>query len=295
VVLLLVLTYVFALLTPVAIWARGQVLDTDRYLATVAPLASDPAIQKDVAARVTDAIEQKLKDLGLDSGKLGGTIGDGVAKTAHQAIQTTTLQVVRSPAFRSLWVSANRQAHSQLVRVLTGKAPENVVVHHGRITVDLTGVVNAVRQHLATLGITLVSQLPPINLVIDVADASGLESAQEAVKILKALAWALPVLTLVCLALAVALSTRRRRTALRGFGGIVIVMLLLRLALKIGNLVAARKVPSDVASDTAVHHYYGHLTSLLAHGILTTGIIAALGFLAAALLPRLLARRPTGA
>src|SRR3954454_10205420 len=43
------------LLTPVAVlvtYAKTQVLDTDRYVATVRPLASDPAIQDAAANRV---------------------------------------------------------------------------------------------------------------------------------------------------------------------------------------------------------------------------------------------------
>ncbi len=285
VVILLAITYVMAALTPVAIWARGQVLDTDRYLATVSPLASDRAIQKDVAARVTDAIEKQLRARGLTGGQqVGGDLGNRVDQAAHQAIESTTLQVVESSAFKALWVAANRQAHDQLVRVLTGEAPESVVVSHGRITIDLTGVVDQVRQHLSTLGIKLISQLPPIHLVLDVADASGLQSAQQAVKVLKTLAWALPVLTLLFLALAVLVSTRRWRTALRGFGGIIITMLVLRLLVMIGDDVAAANVPRDIAGDTAVHHYYAHLTSLLDHGMLTTGIVAAVGVLVVTLL-----------
>src|SRR4051794_38167663 len=43
------------LLTPVAVlvtYAKTHVLDTDRYVATVAPLASDPAIQSAAANRI---------------------------------------------------------------------------------------------------------------------------------------------------------------------------------------------------------------------------------------------------
>jgi len=285
VVILLALTFVLAVLTPVAIWARGQVLDTDRYLSTVAPLASDKAIQKDVAARATDAILKELRRRGLTGGQaIGGTIGQQIDGSARQAIQGATLRVVESPVFRTLWVSANRQAHAELVRVLTGSAPDSVVVRHGRITLDLTSVVDQVRTRLRTAGVALVDALPPIRLVIDVANASGLEQAQQGVKVLKTLAWALPVATIVLLALAILLAADRRRTALRGFFGIVISMLVLRFAIAIGDIAAARNVPSSVAGDTAVHHYYSHLTSLLDRGVLIVGAVAAVGVLVVALL-----------
>jgi hypothetical protein len=44
-VLLIVLGCVLAPLAGLAVWARNQVTNTDRYVRTVAPLAADPAIQ----------------------------------------------------------------------------------------------------------------------------------------------------------------------------------------------------------------------------------------------------------
>ena len=37
----------------VALWARTVIFDTDRYVATVAPLARDPAVRNAVADRIT--------------------------------------------------------------------------------------------------------------------------------------------------------------------------------------------------------------------------------------------------
>ena len=39
-----------------ALYLRSEVIDTDRYVATVAPLASDPAIQAEIADKVTQQI-----------------------------------------------------------------------------------------------------------------------------------------------------------------------------------------------------------------------------------------------
>src|SRR5215212_11429533 len=53
VVLLIVLGCVLAPLAGVAVWARNQVTDTDRYVTTVTPLASDPAIQQAITDQIT--------------------------------------------------------------------------------------------------------------------------------------------------------------------------------------------------------------------------------------------------
>src|SRR5215218_8576807 len=60
------LVAVAALLAPVSVlatWAGGQIQDTDRYLATVTPLAADPDVQEAVAARMEQVIFSYL-DLG---------------------------------------------------------------------------------------------------------------------------------------------------------------------------------------------------------------------------------------
>lgn len=58
--LLIVIGCILAPLAGVAVWAKSQVTDTDRYVATVAPLASDPAIQNAVADKVTAADQVRL-------------------------------------------------------------------------------------------------------------------------------------------------------------------------------------------------------------------------------------------
>ena len=64
-VLLIVVGCVLAPLAGVAVWARNQVTNTDRYVRTVAPLASDPAIQQAVADQITTQIFAYLDVRGL--------------------------------------------------------------------------------------------------------------------------------------------------------------------------------------------------------------------------------------
>src|SRR5689334_24452350 len=54
---LLVLTLLLAPLALVATWVHDQVADTDRYVQTVAPLASDPAVQGVVIDRVVAQVD----------------------------------------------------------------------------------------------------------------------------------------------------------------------------------------------------------------------------------------------
>src|SRR5262245_44327928 len=58
-VVAMVLLIVGVVLVPVslsAIWVRNTLLDTDQYVATVAPLADNPDIQQGLADRITTAL-----------------------------------------------------------------------------------------------------------------------------------------------------------------------------------------------------------------------------------------------
>ena len=54
--LLVTLAALLAPLSVLATWANGQIGETDRYLETVAPLASDPDIQEAIAFRIEEVI-----------------------------------------------------------------------------------------------------------------------------------------------------------------------------------------------------------------------------------------------
>src|SRR5512133_835915 len=63
--LLIVVACVLAPLSVVAVWTRNQVTNTDRYIATVSPLASDPAIQNAIADQITAKVFTYIDVQGL--------------------------------------------------------------------------------------------------------------------------------------------------------------------------------------------------------------------------------------
>ena len=128
-VLLIVIGCVLAPLAGVAVWTRNQVTNTDRYVRTVAPLASDPAIQQAVADQITAKIFTYLDVQGLTNQASAPQVADrlrGFAGPLSSGIQsfvrTEVDKIVQSQAFADAWVQANRVAHQALVRALTAKA-----------------------------------------------------------------------------------------------------------------------------------------------------------------------------
>src|SRR3954471_10241686 len=116
-----ILLIVGCVLVPVslsAVWVRSTLLDTDNYVSTVGPLASDPAVQHAIAKRVTDAlfangnVEQKVADaLPARAGFLATPVANGI----HSAVEAATLRLAETDRFQTLWEKANRRAHAAVV------------------------------------------------------------------------------------------------------------------------------------------------------------------------------------
>ena len=118
---LLVTAGLLAILSLLTIWLRAELLDTDTYVASVSPVATNPAIQASVANVITNQIftnvdvEAAARDaLPPKADFLAPQLADGLRNFTH----TVSLRVVSSKQFETLWIEANRRAHQQIVAVL---------------------------------------------------------------------------------------------------------------------------------------------------------------------------------
>ena len=80
VVALLVIACVLAPIAGTSIWIKNQVTKTDRYVRTVKPLASDPAIQAAIATNVTTTLFENV-DVPAKAEEVSG--GAPRARSAH--------------------------------------------------------------------------------------------------------------------------------------------------------------------------------------------------------------------
>jgi hypothetical protein len=87
-VLLIMLGCVLAPLAPLAVSAGNQATNTDRYVARVAPLSQDPAIQQAVAGQITAAIFAHIEVEGLTAQALEGRLeGRGLPPELAERLQ----------------------------------------------------------------------------------------------------------------------------------------------------------------------------------------------------------------
>lgn len=277
-----ILVVVALLLAPVAAiggWARMQLVDTDRFVSTFAPLADDPAVQELVASQVATAIEESLdipalvgdvfdgvRELGLppraDSALtlLQGPTVDGI----HSLIGTVAEDVVTSPQFADIWAQTLRVTHQKAIAVIQGDPNTALTIgSDGTLSIELSTVIESVKTALSDRGVGFAEAIPVIDRTIPVLHSDALVLTQSLYNVAVAVGFWLPWLALVLLIAGVLLARdRRRASAWTGFG-FAIVFLLLAAGLGIGRMLFIGAVsPSTMPADAA-DALFGGITDLL--------------------------------
>ena len=145
-ILVILAVIVFTVSVP-AVWGARTVLNTDRYVATVAPLADDPAVQQAIATRLTDEVfaalnvQEVISDTLAAIGERATLLAGPLTNALHGFVQEQVLKVVQSDAFETFWVEANRFVHTQVLAILRGES-DTVSVAEGKVLLNLVPLVN---------------------------------------------------------------------------------------------------------------------------------------------------------
>lgn len=267
VAVLLVLAGVLMLGSVLARYVRAEILDTDKYVATVTPLGSDPAIQAEISTQVSDAILERI-DLETVTAQALATLTQNVEQVPAQVqalapllasqgesfVRSTVDRMVTSPTFEELWIVANRQAHKNLVAVLTGEGDTAITADaNGQVTLSLGPMIDEVSKRLSARGFTFVESLPSIDPQFVLFTSQDVVKAQRAVAFLNTAANVLPWLSLLVAAGAVwaAPRGRRRRAVVLAGVAYVVAMAILAVGITVGRSLYLSAVPSDVLSPSA--------------------------------------------
>jgi hypothetical protein len=245
-------------LAPLTIWGRNLILNTDRYVATLKPIAGNAGVQDAVIAAVDRRVTENIDVTSLVQTSLpprarvlAGPLQSGLSSL----VNTVTTQFVRSDAFQTLWVVINRTAHEQIDYALTGDLPPGAAVHvdnNGQILLDLSSVVTKVKDKLVAAGLTVASQVPAVGTTIEIANVEGLTHARTAVRKLNTLADWLPWVGLGLIAAGAAVARRHRRAVVWSAGGLAAGMVLIGIGLLVARHLYVQAIPPDkLPSDTA--------------------------------------------
>jgi hypothetical protein len=276
-----VLLLLVALLAPMAVvatWVHDEISDTDRYVETVTPLASDPAVQDAAIARVTNGIFTRLDVKAVTQEAVDALAAQGLpprvatslsalstplANGVRNFIENAVGRLVRSDVFQEAWVAANREAHTQMVAVLTGKGGDTIQVEGNKVSVNLAAVIDAVKTRLTDAGFALAERIPEVNAQFTILESADITKAQTAFRVLSALARALPILALLLFAAAVAAAPSRRKALV--IGGLVVAVSMVALGAMLNGfrIVYLDAIPADGLPQDAAGAIYDQLVGFI--------------------------------
>ncbi|WP_327324931.1 hypothetical protein OG735_22270 [Streptomyces sp. NBC_01210] len=259
--LLIVLVAVLTPLSALAVWVDREIGDTDSYVATMEPLASNSRVQNAVAVRITDEVTKRI-DVGD-----AGPFQEGVESLVRDAV----LSFAGTAAFRTVWNTVNRAAHT---------AVEDALAEGGdsAVSIDLAPVTERVKQQLADENVPFVDQIPVEHTRITILESGKLGTVRDVFHGLRIAGPWLPVATVLIAAGGVLLAVRRMR-ALVGLGlALAAGAVLLRIAVSVWRGLAPDDLPPDVDRPAAAA-VYDALTATLrttAWWVLAAGLALAL-------------------
>ncbi len=261
-------------LSALSAWVDLEIDDTDRYVAAVSPLSSDPAVRDTVADLITDEVMTHL-DL--------GPLQDSAEQFLHRGV----LSFTTTDTFRTAWDSANRTAHTAMTRALDDEDGEAV-------TIDLAPVIEQVKQRLVDDGTPFADQIPVTHTELTVVSGDAADRLRSSFRWLRyASVWP-AVGTAVLLVLVVGLATVRGGRAAGLFAaavagaGLMIGALVLRVLLAVARSRVLDAVPDgDRAGAAAVSDALTASLRTTVWWVLTAGAV----LLVAGVAGRLLLRR----
>ena len=231
----------------VAFWGQRTLNDTQRYLDTVGPLVNSPEVQDAIATTVTNAIEQQVDIEAILNQVFAGVITDRprlqklvgpLSGAVNGLIDREVREFVASDAFADIWVRVNTRAQQALVRLLKGEEETGAVSLQGdQVVLDLSDVIDQVKQRLVARGLTIVENIPipDKDRQIVLLEAPQLKQARTIYAFANPVArWLILVVAALYLA-AFLLSRRRPRMTVIIGVALVANALLLAWALSIGR------------------------------------------------------------
>ncbi|QOV36995.1 hypothetical protein IM697_00510 [Streptomyces ferrugineus] len=229
-----------------AAWVVHGLSDTGRYVTTMAPLATDPAVRGAVADAVEAGIMRVVDDRPAASPGTGS-----VRPFVDDAVRSFT----RTEAFRTAWDTGNRELHDAVLRALRDERERAV-------TVDLAPITAQVKHRLAADHVPFAHRIPVTHAEVDVLAADELDRLRKGYHVLEVAGFWLPVAGAVLAVTGIAIAACRRRAVMATALGTALGGAFLALAVVIGRRLTLADLP-EAAHRPAAGAIYDALTATL--------------------------------
>ncbi len=241
------------LLLPVALvglWANQTLTRTDAFVEALAPVVRQPAVQQ---ALVDEAARAVFDATGLPP---------AAQRLTEPTLRAETARLVASPAVVTVWSSAVRVAHTEVIAILKGEADTGVNAR-GQVVLNLRIPVPPLTAVLEQAGVPDAGRLAP-TVAIPLVSVEQLDRTQLAYRWLT-MAWPWLFVGVVVLALLAVALARRRRAAT---GALAIGWIVVSAALALVVAAAREPLVNDVA------HPVARAVVDAAYGVAAAGITA---------------------
>ncbi|GAA2526539.1 hypothetical protein [Pilimelia columellifera] len=275
-----------------AVFARNQLLDTDRYMAAVSPLVHDPVIQDALANRITTEVVTHVDLESIATQASAWLTAQGAppqvnalvrpaVSGARSFIHSTIRKLVATPQFARAWDAANRTAHESLVVVLTGGSSGAISSSGTTVTVDLGVFLDEVKQRLVEAGLTIAARIPAVSIPFTLFASDQLPALRTYVRWLDQVATWLPWVALTLLLVGIGVAPQRRRGLL--VAGLVVAggLLLLRLGIAAVQDLYLDRLPPEVPSPEAARQVMTALTGGVRDAVTAIIVVAGMAALVA--------------
>jgi hypothetical protein len=280
---LIVVGGLVVLVGSLTLWAKRQLLDTDTWVASSSKMLEDDEIRQAVS---NYAVEQLFSNVDVQAtlesrlGERGQALAPAATAALYEAALRTTNALLATPQAQQLWEELNRRAHTRLVDILEGNEGGRITTANGEVVLDLSPLIDRISSRLGAE-----AQLPPDAGQITIMNSDQLKTAQDSVKLLKALSALVGLLAIAIFGLAVYLAKGWRRRAIAGSALAVLVAAVLVLVARriVGNAVIDALVSTESIQRPAVRAWFIETEVLreIGIGLLVLGLIFLLGALAA--------------
>jgi hypothetical protein len=281
--ILVVLAFIMAIAAPLASWGHDYLMDTDRFVATVAPVIREDAVAQALSERAASKLVEGLDiqdrlDRVLPEAItfIAGPITNGVETLAQKTAKT----ILQSDQFYYVWERMLRFSHSTAVSAVRGEGALEVT-KQGDIVLDIGELLTELKNRLIDAGLTFLDKVPVPSgagtVVLFTAEELGI--ARGGVHLLDALNWIMPTLALLFLVAAVVISTDRRRFLMVSGITLALAMAISLIGLNYTKnfLLDHMKVETNITAAQVVWATVFYNLVQIQEGILALGVVVAAG------------------
>ena len=296
---LLVLSVLIAPAAVVGTWVRAELVETDKFVATLAPLADQAEVQTFVADEVVGAIEESLDiesvvhdavaglsslDLPPQAATAFGMLEGPAVHGIQSILRTTVDRLVASPQFAQIWEATLREAHSSAIAVIQGDPDATLqLAGDGTLSIEVGPVIAEVKDRLVSQGVGLAGLIPAIDRSIPLVTSDSLTAARAGYSVATAVGYWLPWLAVGLLVAGIAVARNRTRATLAASLGLAASFLLLLAGLGTGRLFFVATMSPAFMPQATAESLFAHVT-LSVHAVVValvvlSGVIAVAAWL----------------